>query len=93
MHQPQSPPIQSTQGQGLHSVFLPGCLGTSLAFTHTLNECPCHMPGVGWGGGGGEGRGHLAFKVGDRLTNYFLLSAGVKWNGGWGMGRLDGGGV
>ena len=32
----------STQGQGLHSVFLPQCLETSLAFTLTLSECPRH---------------------------------------------------
>ena len=32
----------STQGWGLHSVFLPWCPGTSLAFTLTLSECPCY---------------------------------------------------
>ena len=35
----------STQGWGLHSVFLPQCLGTSLAFTLTLSECPHHAQG------------------------------------------------
>ena len=35
----------STQGRGLHSVFLPRCLGTSLAFTLVLSECPCHAQG------------------------------------------------
>ena len=38
----------STQGQGLYSVFLPRCLGTSLDFTLTLSEGPHH-------GGGGAG--------------------------------------
>ena len=37
----------STQGQGLHSVFLPWCLGTSLAFTLTLSECLRHAWGRG----------------------------------------------
>ena len=32
----------STKGWGLHSVFLPRCLGTSLDCTLTLSECPCH---------------------------------------------------
>ena len=39
----------STQGLGLHSAFLTQCLGTSLAFTLTLNECLCHArEGEGW---------------------------------------------
>ena len=34
------------KGRGLHSVFLPRCPGTSLAFTrNTLSECPRHVGG------------------------------------------------
>ena len=39
------------QGQGFHSVFLPRYLGTSLAFTLTLREYPCHVQEGGVGGG------------------------------------------
>ena len=35
----------STKGQGLHSVFLPRCPGTSLAFKLTLSECSLPCPG------------------------------------------------
>ena len=60
----------SAQGRGLHSVFLPQCLGTSLAFTLTLNA-PA-MPGVGWGGvgWGGVGWGQL----GVQITGAFNIS-------------------
>ena len=37
-----------TQGQGVHSVFLSRCPGTSLAFTLTLIECPHHARGGGF---------------------------------------------
>ena len=39
----------STKGWGLHSVFLPQCPGTSLAFKLTLSECS--LPCLGWRAG------------------------------------------
>ena len=43
----------STQGRALHSVFLPRCPGTSLAFILTLSEW-MSPPCPGWGEGGGS---------------------------------------
>ena len=37
-----------TQGQGLRSVYLSRCPGTSLAFILTLSECPRHAQGGGF---------------------------------------------
>ena len=61
----------STQGQGLHSVLLSLCLGTSLAFTLTQSECPCHAQGGSLGRvqmTGGSARHHKIFIFRQQLT-------------------------
>ena len=88
----------STQGRGLHSVFLPRCLGTSLAFTLVLSECPCHP--MGWGsvcvcvcGGGGGGGGGVqitgASVIYSQVWTYRIPDNNLKIWGKCGAVRLQ----